>query len=82
MTEADRAAPAPESYYVAHKRIHAREVTGTFSRLRKAAVILLLGIYYVLPWFQWDDRQAVLFDLPARKFKTLPCIRHSKIKHS
>jgi cytochrome c oxidase accessory protein FixG len=68
MSQAERAAQAPESYYVAHKRIHAREVTGTYARLRKAAVILLLGIYYVVPWVQWDDRQAVLFDLPARKF--------------
>src|SRR3546814_8232672 len=23
---------------------------------------------YVFPWRQWDGRQAVLFDLPARKF--------------
>ena len=68
MSQAEGAAQAPESYYVAHKRIHAREVTGTYARLRKAAVILLLGIYYVLPWIQWDGRQAVLFDLPARKF--------------
>ena len=68
MTQAERAAQAPESYYVAHERIHAREVTGTYARLRKAAVILLLGIYYLVPWLQWDDRQAVLFDLPARKF--------------
>jgi cytochrome c oxidase accessory protein FixG len=28
----------------------------------------LLGIFYVLPWVQWEGRQAVLFDLPARKF--------------
>ena len=29
---------------------------------------MLLGLFYVLPWMQWDGRQAVLFDLPARKF--------------
>jgi cytochrome c oxidase accessory protein FixG len=29
---------------------------------------VLLGIYYVLPWIRWEGRQAVLFDLPARKF--------------
>jgi cytochrome c oxidase accessory protein FixG len=28
----------------------------------------LLGIYYALPWMMWDGHQAVLFDLPARKF--------------
>ena len=28
----------------------------------------MLGIYYVTPLLQWDGRQAILFDLPARKF--------------
>jgi len=27
-----------------------------------------LGMFYVFPWLRWDGRQAVLFDLPARKF--------------
>ncbi|MDH5470989.1 MAG: cytochrome c oxidase accessory protein CcoG, partial [Gammaproteobacteria bacterium] len=26
------------------------------------------GIYYIMPWIQWDGHQALLFDLPARKF--------------
>ena len=25
-------------------------------------------MFYVFPWLRWDGRQAVLFDLPARKF--------------
>jgi len=29
---------------------------------------VLLGLFYLLPWIPWDDRQSVLFDLPARKF--------------
>jgi len=29
---------------------------------------VLLGLYYILPWLRWGDHQAVLFDLPARKF--------------
>jgi len=64
----DSAAKAPESFYVAHQKIYAREVEGRFARLRNIAVIVLLGIYYALPWFQWEGRQAMLFDLPARKF--------------
>jgi cytochrome c oxidase accessory protein FixG len=59
---------APESLYAAHEKIYPREVTGRFASLRNLAVWVLLGIYYVLPWVRWDDRQAVLFDLPARKF--------------
>jgi cytochrome c oxidase accessory protein FixG len=59
---------APESFYVAHEKIYPREVTGRYATLRNLAVWVLLGIYYVLPWIGWEGRQAVLFDLPARKF--------------
>ena len=31
-------------------------------------MVWLLGMFYVFPWLRWDGRQAVLFDLPARKF--------------
>ncbi|MBT8137667.1 MAG: cytochrome c oxidase accessory protein CcoG [Gammaproteobacteria bacterium] len=54
--------------YEARQKIHPREVSGRFQRLRTAAVFLLLGLYYLVPWLRWDERQAVLFDLPARKF--------------
>ncbi|MCP5476622.1 MAG: 4Fe-4S binding protein [Rhodanobacteraceae bacterium] len=54
--------------YAAHQKIYPREVNGRFQRLRKAAVFWLLGMYYLFPWINWDDRQIVLFDLPARKF--------------
>ena len=59
---------APASFYEAHKKIYPREIDGRFQRLRNLAVWVLLGLYYVLPWIPWDDRQSVLFDLPARKF--------------
>ena len=57
-----------EELYAKRVKIHAREVKGFFENLRNSAVIILLGIYYVVPWLGWDGRQAVLFDLPARKF--------------
>lgn len=56
------------SFYAKHEKIHPREVTGRFSRLRKVAVFVLLGLFYLVPWLSWEGRQAVLFDLPARKF--------------
>lgn len=56
------------SFYEKQVKIHAREVDGRFDRLRTVAVVVLLGLYYVLPWVLWGDRQAVLFDLPARRF--------------
>ena len=62
------ASAPPESFYVAHEKIYPREVKGRYASLRNLAVWVLLGIYYVLPWLDWEGRQAVLFDLPARKF--------------
>ena len=56
------------SLYEAHRKVYPREVTGRFARLRTLAAFALLGIFYGLPWVQWNGRQAVLFDLPARKF--------------
>ncbi len=56
------------SLYAAHEKVYPREVDGRYQRLRNLAVIVLLGLYYLLPWIDWDGRQAVLFDLPARKF--------------
>ena len=57
-----------DSVYVSERKVYPRDVSGRFDRLRKLAVFWLLGMYYLFPWLRWDGRQAVLFDLPARKF--------------
>ncbi len=54
--------------YKKREKIYPREVHGTFAMLRNTAMVTLLGLYYVLPWLTWEGRQALLFDLPARKF--------------
>jgi len=56
------------SLYAAQAKVYPREVKGRFRTLRTAAVFALLGLFYVIPWIQWSGRQAVLFDLPARRF--------------
>ena len=56
------------SYYVSERKIYAREISGHLQTLRKIAVWVLLGMFYVFPWINWDGHQSVLFDLPARKF--------------
>ena len=66
--DTSQANPGGTELYAAHKKIYPREVSGYFSRLRALSLIILLGIYYVTPLLQWDGRQAILFDLPARKF--------------
>lgn len=49
-------------------KIYPRSVTGTFATWRVIFVYFTQIIFYGLPWLQWNDRQAVLFDLGARKF--------------
>jgi cytochrome c oxidase accessory protein FixG len=56
------------SLYAARRKLYPRELPGRFQRLRKLAMLVLLGLFYGVAWLQWDGRQAVLFDLPARKF--------------
>ncbi|HEX7720327.1 MAG TPA: hypothetical protein VF389_11020, partial [Woeseiaceae bacterium] len=54
--------------YRSEDKIYPREVKGRFATLRRLSMFVLLGIFYVGPWIRWEGRQAVLFDLPARKF--------------
>ena len=68
-------APAPAddggaevALYEIRRKIYPRAVTGTFRTWRVAFVLLTQLVYYGLPWLSWNDRQAVLFDLAARKF--------------
>jgi len=73
MTNADVTDPrsdeqVAQSLYAKAAKIYPRQVHGLFARLRVLGVLGLLGIYYLLPWLQWDGQQALLLDLPARKF--------------
>lgn len=56
------------SLYEAQKKIYPRSVSGLFSRWRWGLVFLTQIIFYGLPWLEWGQRQAVLFDLGARRF--------------
>ena len=57
-----------QALYEKRQKIYPRQVHGLFARLRLAGVAALMGIYYFTPWLMWGDRQALLFDLPGRKF--------------
>ncbi|HWJ95055.1 MAG TPA: cytochrome c oxidase accessory protein CcoG, partial [Telluria sp.] len=56
------------SLYEAQKKIYPREVKGLFARWRWVFVWLTQIVFYGLPWLEWGQRQAVLFDLGARRF--------------
>ena len=57
--------------YEHREKIYTRKIEGFYQRLRLFTGWPLLLGYILLPWFNWDGRQAVLFDLPARKFHIL-----------
>lgn len=59
------------SIYQAQKKIYPRSVTGLFSKWRWAMVFITQIVFYGLPWLEWGQRQAVLFDLEARRFYIL-----------
>lgn len=54
--------------YEKPEKIYPRQIHGIFAQLRILSVLILLGIYYIGPWLTWNSNQAILFDLPARKF--------------
>ena len=54
--------------YEKQQTIHARTVSGWFANWRWAFVWATQLVFYGLPWLQWNDRQAVLFDLASRRF--------------
>ena len=60
--------PVQDSLYRKEPKVYPRRVMGRFARLRDLTMYLLLGLYYVLPWITIGEHQALLFDLPARKF--------------
>jgi cytochrome c oxidase accessory protein FixG len=65
--------PAPgelveQPLYEIRKEIYARAVGGWFARWRWGLVFLTQLVYYGGPWLTWNGRQALLFDLVARKF--------------
>ena len=64
----NQAQDASRALYEKREKIYPREVHGLFAYFRAGAVVVLLGLFYVMPWISWDGRQAVLFDLPGRKF--------------
>jgi cytochrome c oxidase accessory protein FixG len=64
----DRGQVVDQAIADVRQKIYMRSVTGVFARWRLIFVGLTQLIFYAVPWLTWNDRQAVLFDLGARKF--------------
>jgi len=58
----------PEAVYEARKKFQVRSVSGRFANWRWILVWLTQAAYYGLCWFEWNGRQALLFDIVNRKF--------------
>ena len=56
------------TFYADRQKIYPRSVAGVFTNWRWATVWLTQIVFYGLPWLQWNNRQAVLFDLEERRF--------------
>ncbi len=54
--------------YAKRKKIHARSISGLFQNIRHLTIWVTMAVFVLLPWVTWDGRQALLFDLPERKF--------------
>ncbi|MCC8430339.1 cytochrome c oxidase accessory protein CcoG [Reyranella aquatilis] len=58
--------------YVTRIKVYPRAVAGQWRRIKWAVLVLLLGIYYLVPWIRWDrgpdaPNQAILIDLDGRR---------------
>ena len=70
-TPVQRIVLAPEveaALYEVRKTIHPRAVHGWFAGWRWSLVWVTQILFYGSAWLTWNGRQAVLFDLAARKF--------------
>jgi len=66
-------AGANRPLYAERVKIYPKEAHGTFRTTKWMVMAVTLGIYYLVPWLRWDrgpylPDQAVLIDLPSRRF--------------
>ncbi|MEJ2630403.1 MAG: cytochrome c oxidase accessory protein CcoG [Acidihalobacter sp.] len=71
---------SPVQLYRARTAIHPRSVSGRFRNAKYAVLALAYGVFFLLPWLRWSrdvgPQQALLFDLPARRFYVFDLVVH------
>ncbi|MCL2309307.1 MAG: cytochrome c oxidase accessory protein CcoG [Proteobacteria bacterium] len=65
---ADKGANVTQTLFASRRKLYLRFAQGTFQNWRIALVVLSQVVFFGLPWLTWGGRQALLFDLGARKF--------------
>lgn len=69
----DEKDPQDEGLYAAWRKIYPKYQAGFFRNLKWLSLGLFLGLYFLTPLLRWEravgePNQAILFDLPGRKF--------------
>jgi len=54
--------------YKPRDQIYVRKVTGLFQQLRQKMNFVFLTVFALIPWLQYNDHQAVLFDIIDQRF--------------
>jgi cytochrome c oxidase accessory protein FixG len=68
---------AKRVFYKTRVPVYPKLVHGNFRRLKWAAMLVTLGVYYLAPWIRWDrgtgePDQAILVDLARERFYFFP----------
>lgn len=71
--KASKAAKAPAnevviSLYQSQDKVYPRSVSGFFTQWRWAMIWLTQLFFYGVPWLEWGQRQALLFNLESKRF--------------
>ncbi|MFK7895546.1 MAG: cytochrome c oxidase accessory protein CcoG [Myxococcota bacterium] len=60
--------PTTVSLYEKWRKIYPLWVSGGFQTARRVVLVILLGVFYLGPWLQWNGKPGVFFDLTHRQF--------------
>jgi cytochrome c oxidase accessory protein FixG len=67
-----KARKAEQALYATRIKVYPQAIHGLWRRVKWGALIVLLGLYYLVPWLRWDrgpdaPSQAILIDLDGRR---------------
>jgi len=60
----------------ARSKVYPKHIQGRFRNLRNIFSFGLQALLFLIPWIQWNGRQAVLADLPGRKLFLFGLVLH------
>lgn len=67
-SSASKADEVVVSLYASQEKIYPRSVNGFFAQWRWVIIWITQLVFYGMPWLEWGTRQALLFDLEAKRF--------------